>query len=227
MNTIKAVIFDMDGVLIDSENFWSIAEHEIFTSLGVQINSNETKITKSMTTSEVSRFWYDKFPWKGKSLAEVEEMVISRVIDQITNQDCQIPGIDVFIKLLKSNNFKIALATNSPKKIIDPVINKLAVSECFDITLSADQVVSGKPDPAIYLKAAHLLQIHPTECLVVEDSTSGIQAAKNAGMVVAGFTNLNKNSGLGMADYMLNSFCNYEHLPLCFDKTNTSSNNCK
>ena len=114
----KAIIFDMDGVLIDSEKFWKQAENEIFTSLGVEVTDEYSKLTKSMTTSEVTKFWYDKYPWKNIALKAVEEMVVLRVIELIKTEDCQIKGVKPFIEKLKTKKYKIGLATNSPDKII-------------------------------------------------------------------------------------------------------------
>ncbi|MDH6252438.1 beta-phosphoglucomutase-like phosphatase (HAD superfamily) [Chryseobacterium sp. H1D6B] len=78
---MKAVIFDMDGVLIDSEDLWKQAEFEVFSSLGVNVSDEECILTASMTTSEVTNFWFDKFSWSTKSLVEVEEMVIDRSLN--------------------------------------------------------------------------------------------------------------------------------------------------
>ena len=78
MTKNKAVIFDMDGVIIDSEKFWKQAENEVFSSLGVVVTDELSDLTKSMTTSEVTRFWYDKFPWQNVELNEVERMVVLR-----------------------------------------------------------------------------------------------------------------------------------------------------
>src|ERR1044072_1742139 len=117
-SSTKAVIFDMDGVLIDSEKFWAQAEKEVFGSLGVKVTEEYCAETKSMTTSEVTQFWYAKFPWKEKELQDVEQMVVSRVMELIEREECHIEGIKNFIEALKAKNYKIGLATNSPEKII-------------------------------------------------------------------------------------------------------------
>ena len=202
----KAVIFDMDGVIIDTEVIWKQAEKEIFSSLGVNVIEEYAKETQSMTTSEVTQFWYKKFPWSNIGLKEAEQMVVSRVVELIKSKDCLIHGVKTFMERLKSKNYKIGLATNSPFTIIPVVLGKLEIAHLFDAISSAEFEVKGKPDPAIYYTTARKLAIDPKYCLVIEDSYSGILAAKKAGMSVAFFTNGNKKLHFEIADYRIDSF---------------------
>jgi sugar-phosphatase len=206
MTNKKAIIFDMDGVIIDSEKYWKQAEYEVFTSLGVNVTDEYSEMTKSMTTSEVTKFWYDKDPWGNKDLEVVEQMVISRVIELIEIESCQINGVKPFIEKLKTKKYKIGLATNSPHKIIPVVLKKLDILHLFDSISSAEFEIKGKPDPAIYFKAAKRLDTKPEDCIVIEDSYTGMLAAKNAGMTVVAFTNGNKEVDFDIADYKIDSF---------------------
>lgn len=210
MTTKKAIIFDMDGVIIDSEKYWKQAEYEVFTSLGVKLTNEDSEMTKSMTTSEVTKFWYRKYPWENKDLNIVEQMVISRVIEFIETENCEINGVKSFIEKLRTNNYKIGLATNSPNRIIPVVLNKLDILHLFDSTISAEFEEKGKPDPAIYYKAAKRLETKPEDCIVIEDSYTGMLAAKNAGMTVIAYTNGNQEINYEIADYKLDSFENNE-----------------
>ncbi len=196
----------MDGVIVDSENLWKKAEKEVFTSLGVNVTDEHSELTKSMTTFEVAKFWFDKFPWKNKSLAVVEQMVISRVIELINIEACQINGVKEFIERLKSKNYKIGLATNSPDRIIPVVLQKLGIEHLFDTISSAEFEHRGKPAPAVYLTTAAKLNIAANNCIAIEDSYSGMLAAKNAGMTVVAFTNGNKNTNFEIADYKIDNF---------------------
>ncbi|MFA9194578.1 hexitol phosphatase HxpB [Flavobacterium sp. FBOR7N2.3] len=204
--TQKAVIFDMDGVLVDSEKLWKQAEKEIFSSLGINVTDEDSEVTKSMTTTEVSEFWFNKSPWQNKNLDVVEQMVISRVMELITTEDCKINGVKEFIEKLKSNNYKIGLATNSPYKIIPTVLEKLEVTGLFDAVSSAEFEEKGKPDPAIYINTAAKLNVAAKNCLVIEDSHSGMIAAKKAGMTVIAFTNGNPLINFDIADFTINQF---------------------
>ena len=206
MTDKKAIIFDMDGVIIDSEKYWKQAEYEVFTSLGVKVTDEYSEITRSMTTSEVTKFWYNRYPWRNKDLDTVEKMVISRVMELIETENCEITGVKRFIEKLKAKKYKIGLATNSPHRIIPLVLNKLDVSHLFDSTSSAEFEIKGKPDPSIYLNAANKLNTKPEDCIVIEDSYSGMLAAKNAGMTVIAYTNGDKEINYEIADYKIDSF---------------------
>ena len=202
----KAVIFDMDGVIIDSEGFWKQAEKEVFTSLGVEVTDEHAEVTQSMTTSEVTEFWYDKFPWENKDLKVVEEMVVSRVIDLIETEECLIKGVKDFIETIKSREYKVGLATNSPHVIASAVLERFELSHLFDTVSSAEFEDKGKPDPSVYNSTAKKLDTDKVNCLVIEDSYSGVLAAKRAGMTVLAFTNGNGETGFEIADHSFTSF---------------------
>ncbi len=199
----------MDGVLIDSEKFWTQAEYEVFSEVGVKVTEEQSAKTKSMTTSEVTKFWYQISPWENYALEVVEQMVISRVIELIQNTKCEIPGAKLFIEELARQDYKIGLATNSPNRIIPKVLNKLNADHLFHATSSSEFEEKGKPDPSIYLTTAEKLNVDPINCLVFEDSNTGITAAKKAGMTVVGFTNGNRETNLENADYIVDSFLSH------------------
>lgn len=196
----------MDGVLVESEAIWKQAEYEVFSSLGVSVTEENSSYTQSMTTKEVTAFWYQKFPWKETPLSEVEEMVVRRVMELILLKDCATLGISAFIKNLKERNFKIGLATNAPEKIIPVVLKKTGTESLFDSVSSADFEEKGKPHPAIYLNTAKKLKVMPEECAVIEDSETGMEAAKKAGMSVIAYTNGNNTVSLQWADYQIEGF---------------------
>lgn len=202
----KAIIFDMDGVLVESEGLWKQAEFEIFSSLGVSVTEKGSLLTRSMTTMEVTRFWYGQFPWKGKTFSEVEAMVIQRVMELIRSEDCVIKGVRAFIKKLKAEHYKIGLATNAPQKIIPTVLERTKTTELFDIVSSADAEVKGKPHPAIYLNTAKKLKVKPWECAAIEDSPTGMKAAKVAGMTVIAYTKQHENKAFKWADHEIDGF---------------------
>lgn len=212
---MKSVIFDMDGVLVNSEPLWQRAEKEIFTSLGVAMNAQLCEQTQKMTTNEAAKFWYKITPWGDNiSIEKSEIMVIDRVISLIESEDCAIPGIARFIENLKKSDIQIGLATNSPYDIIPVVLKKLDLVEYFDTICSSEHVKRGKPMPDVYLKALERLNEKPTNSLAIEDSNSGIRAAKRAGMKVAAFTNRNKNLIIENVDLSISDFkrINYERL---------------
>lgn len=146
----KAVIFDMDGVMVNSESLWALAEKEVFSSLGAIIDNESCNQTKSMTTAEVTKFWFSKYPWEGKNLNDVEQLVVSRVIQLIEKEDCEIDGIKNTVQKLKSLGLKVGLATNAPHRIVPKVLAKLKLDHLFDATTSAEFEAHGKPSPDVY-----------------------------------------------------------------------------
>lgn len=204
---IKAVIFDMDGVLIDSEPLWQRAEFEVFSSLGVTVTKEMAAMTKTMTTAEVAKFWHEKFPWTDSTLEMTEQQVVTKVTELITKEGLGMSGIKHYIETLKSEGFKIGLATNSPASIIPVVLEKLNITHLFDGFSSSDDEEKGKPDPAVYLTTSKKLGVAPINCIAIEDSYSGIKAAKSTGMLAVAFTNDNSNGvDASLADFIIDNF---------------------
>lgn len=203
---VKAVIFDMDGVLVDSEGFWAKAELDVFSSYGVQVTDDLATQTKYMTTKEVTEFWHGRFPWENLDVPKVEQEVVSKVIELIQAEDCTMSGVQTFIKDLKSKKYKIGLATNAPLRVADAVLEKLQIRDLFDTVHSSEFEEQGKPHPAVYLTSARQLGISPEYCIVVEDSHSGLKAAKAAGMKTIVFTNNDESINSDLADFKILSF---------------------
>ncbi|MCS4304163.1 hexitol phosphatase HxpB [Chryseobacterium pennae] len=203
---LKAVIFDMDGVLVDSEGFWAKAELEVFSSYGVQITDELAAQTKYMTTKEVTEFWYGKFPWENLDVPSVEHEVVSKVIELIQTENCTMSGIQEFVKDLKNKEYKIGLATNAPLRVADAVLEKLQIRDYFDTVHSSEFEEQGKPHPAVYLTAAQKLEILPEQCIAIEDSHSGLKAAKAAGMKTIVFTNNDQSIDFEQADFKIKDF---------------------
>lgn len=179
---IRAVIFDMDGIIIDSEPLWKLAEKQVFTSMGVHVTAAHAAITATMTTKEVTEYWFNYSPWKNTSLKEVENAVIDKVGELITAKGKPIVGVSETLAFFKQRKFKIGLATNSPYKLIPMVLEKIGITHFFDAITSSDEAPKGKPDPSVYLTTARKLDVPPQFCLAFEDSGSGLKAAKRAGM---------------------------------------------
>ena len=196
----------MDGVLVDSERYWSQAEREIFEELGVILTPENTIKTKSMTADQVIEFWYHLFPWQNVSFKEVEQRVVDRIIYLIETTDCVIPGIKNFIENLKNKGYKLGLATNSPYRLVPVVLEKTDTAQFFDALSSAEFEQNGKPHPDIYVNTAKKLGVNPDNCIVIEDSYYGMQAAKAAGMKVWAFTAGNAHLKFDIADGHIHDF---------------------
>ena len=181
---VKAVIYDMDGVLIDSEPLWKIAMEQVFKSVGCNLTRKDFEKTVGLRIDEVIEYWYKKTPWKGSSPKEVMEAIIQRMIELITEHGKCLPGVKESLLLFREKGYKIGLATSSFTVLIDTVLKVLEIKHLFDFTHSAEDEKFGKPHPAVYIHTAKSLGVDPIECIVIEDSLNGVIAGKAAKMYV-------------------------------------------
>ena len=182
--SIQAVIFDMDGLIIDSEPLWKIAEIEAFKKVGIDLTSTDCEETVGLRMDEVVQLWYDRVGWEGKSLKAVEEDVVDIVIREIKKQGRALSGVLETLSNLKKGEIKIGLATSSAMRIVDAVLDKLEIRNYFDALHSAEHEIYGKPHPAVFINCAKSLGVNPLNCLVFEDSLNGVISAKAARMSV-------------------------------------------
>ena len=181
---MKAVIFDMDGVIVDSEPSWRQAEIEVFAKVGLTLTEDDCLKTLGLRIDEVTRFWYRKQPWKGISTDQLAEDIVDRVIELVEENGAAMAGFYSALDECEKNGKKLAVASSSPERLIKTTLNKLGVSERFQVICSAENEVYGKPHPAVFIRAAEMLNIPPEECLVIEDSPNGVIAARAALMKV-------------------------------------------
>lgn len=181
---MKAVIFDMDGVLIDSEPLWKIAEIEAFAKVGLDLTHTDCEETVGLRIDEVVKMWHNRVGWSNKSLKEVEADIIHVLIREIRNNGKALDGVHDTLELIKAAGLKIGLATSSANRILEVVLQELKIEHFFHAVHSAETETHGKPHPAVFLTAASKLKVDPADCLVIEDSLNGVIAAKAARMRV-------------------------------------------
>lgn len=179
---IKAVIFDMDGLLIDSEPLWQEAEIEIFSKFGVPLTYDMCKQTTGLRIEEVVHHWRTHYPWYRREVKEVAEEIIQGVCGRIQASPKPMEGVAYILEFFKNRNIKMALASSSAYVLIDTVIEALGIGQYFEFVYSADEEQFGKPDPGIYRSALKKLGVRATDCLAFEDSYNGILSAKGAGI---------------------------------------------
>ena len=204
---IKAVIFDMDGVLIDSEPLWRKAMIEGFASIGVLITEEDCKKTTGNRLKEVVEYWFEKLNILDFLPTEIEHRIINMLVKLINNEGKAISGVIEVINFCKNKNIKIGLATSSSNHLMEAVLEKLNLKNTFKSSISAENMEYGKPHPEVFLNCASQLQISPLECIVIEDSINGVIAAKAAFMRVIALPeqeNIN-NHKFSIADYKLNN----------------------
>jgi len=204
---IKAVIFDMDGVLIDSEPLWRKAMIEGFASIGVLITEEDCKKTTGNRLKEVVEYWFEKLDILDFLPTEIEHRIINTLVKLINKEGKAISGVIEVINFCNNNNIKIGLATSSSNQLMEAVLEKLKLKNIFKSSISAENMEYGKPHPEVFLICASQLQISPLECIVIEDSINGVIAAKAAFMRVIALPeqeNIN-NHKFSIADYKLNN----------------------
>ena len=204
---IEAVIFDLDGLLIDSEPLWQEAEILVFKQVNLVLTSELCRQTQGLRIDEVVDYWYRQYPWTNLSKLEVEELIVNKVIELIHLKGQPLPGVAQAIAFVKNQNVKIALASSSTSQIIQAALQKLNLTEVFVEIYSAESEMLGKPHPGVYLTTAQKLNVPPQSCLALEDSLNGVLAAKAAHMKCVAIPEAiqQKNPQFAIADLILKS----------------------
>lgn len=204
---IKAVIYDMDGVIIDSEPLWREAIIFTFNNVGLDFNEDLCRITQGMRLIEVVEYWYDKTPWNGKTVEEVEASLLKKVTELIIEKGTETAGVTSSLNHFKAKGYKIALASSSALSLINTVLSQLNIENEFEVINSAEYLSYGKPHPEIFIKTAEQLKVKPMDCLVIEDSFHGVLAAKAAVMKVIAIPEkkYHNDARFSIADYNIKS----------------------
>lgn len=204
---IKAIIFDMDGVIIDSEPLWRRAMIQSFNKIGIPFTDDDCRLTTGMRFIEVAEYWFTTHNVTHMTVFEFDHMVISCLCDLIKAEGKLMNGVETALKHFKQHHYKIAIGTSSNVLLMNTVVDELGIRDYFQTICSAQHLEYGKPHPEVFLNCAKELNVKPNECLVIEDSVNGVIAAKAAQMKVLvvpeeGNTN---NPKFAIADYKLNS----------------------
>lgn len=205
----RAVVFDMDGLLIDSEPLWQSAEIEVFGTVGLRLDRSDCLRTMGMRSDAVVDHWLREQPWDTRehSAAEVERQILDRVIELVREHGVARPGVAAALEWAAALPARRAVASSSPLRVIEATLETLGISGAFEIVHSAEDEARGKPDPAVYLTTARRLGVEPVDCLALEDSLAGMRAALAAQMrcVVVPDASLIGRPELAAADAVLDS----------------------
>jgi sugar-phosphatase len=214
---VLAAIFDMDGLLIDSEPLWDQAELDIFASLNVDITRrHELPDTLGLRIDQTVRMWFEALPWNGPDQQEVTNRIIARALALVEETRPLLPGVEHALQLCQQQGLKIALASASPLHMLERVLEMFDLRKYFDAIASAEALPYSKPHPQVYLDAAAKLGIDPLNCVTLEDSFNGMIATKAARMrsIVVPATDHRDDARWALADIRLNDLSQLraEHL---------------
>ena len=208
---MNAAIFDMDGLLIDSEPLWQDAEIAVFGELGVPLTRSMCRETMGVRIDHVVRHWYERFPWEGSSFDEVERRIVALVGQLMRERGTAMPGVNAAIEELSSAGYRLAVASSSPMRLIRLALEQLEIIDAFEILHSAESESQGKPHPAVYAAAMARLAVEPQRCIAFEDSVAGVRSAKGAGAYVIAVPDRSEraNPGFAAADVVLGSLTEF------------------
>jgi HAD superfamily hydrolase (TIGR01509 family) len=185
---IEAVVFDMDGVLVDTEHLWDEVREALTEEWGGRHTPEAQEAMMGMSSPEWSRYLHEVV-----GLREPPEVinaeVVRRMLERYEADLPVVPGAVEAVRRLAAAGYRLAVASSSNRELIDAVLRRLELTSVFDVTVSSEEVARGKPAPDVYLETARRLSVEPARCAAIEDSGSGIRAAHAAGMRVIAYPN--------------------------------------
>lgn len=186
MNTrLRAILFDMDGVLVDSEPLWRKAEIEVFGHHEICLTDDMCRGTKGKRLDHVVSHWLEHFGRDELDAERIEHEVVDKMEALLSSEAAALPGVVEVFELCEARAVPWNIATSSTRRLAEAALRKLGLWEkVSDRIVTGDQVTEPKPAPEIFIEAARRIGVEPAECLVIEDSTHGCLAGKRAGATV-------------------------------------------
>ena len=204
--SVAAVVFDLDGVLVDSEQLWDRARRELVEERGGVWHEDATRAMMGMSSPEWSRYLHDELQVDLEP-AEISAAVVAKLEQLYREQLPLLPGARAAVLAL-AQRWPLGLASSANREVIDLVLELAELEDSFAATVSSEEVPRGKPAPDVYLEAARRLGVAPTDCAAVEDSTNGLRAAAAAGMRIIALPNRTfppAEDALQLADVVIGS----------------------
>ena len=213
---LTTVIFDMDGLLIDSEPLWREAAQETFALYNIRLSEDEYKITTGLRSREFVRWWLSQYKIPETEFGAAENKLVKNVSEKLKTRGDAMPGVKHIFNFFREQNFKIGLASSSHVAVIDVAVDKLGIRDYLHTITSAENLFYGKPHPQVYLNCAAELNSAPIECICFEDSFYGMIAGLAARMqcVVVPEHTQYQQERWGAANLKLSSLQNFNRLHL-------------
>jgi HAD superfamily hydrolase (TIGR01509 family) len=182
VSNVRALVFDMDGVLIDSEPLWRRAEIEIFATVGLELSEADCIQTTGLHMDEAARYWYERMPWEGATPEEIAGRVVDRMVTLIEDEGAAIAGVDAAVAAASKAGWRLGLASSSSMRLIEGVLDRIGLRDAFEVVCSAEHEARGKPHPDVYLSTLRALAMEGVDSVAIEDSAHGVASALAAGM---------------------------------------------
>lgn len=209
LDHVKAVLFDLDGTLVDSMWMWQDIDIEYLGKYGLTLPDELADDIEGMSFSEVAMHFKEQFGLK-ESLEEIKAEWVEMAKDKYAHEVPMKPGAVRLLNHLRERGIKMGIATSNSRDLLDAVMEALQLSSYFDCCMTSCEAGAGKPAPDIYLKVAGCLNVDPKDCLIFEDTPAGIQAGINAGIPVCAVADAHSADRIGqirqMADYYVDTF---------------------
>lgn len=203
---IKAVIFDMDGIIIDSEPLWGESICEVVDELGLELSESARLSTLGFRIDKSVQYWNESLKWNLPNPEQVTNRIVERVSEKVSKLPAMMDGVQELFQKIKDLGMPCAIASSSPMRFIKATVDRFELGNFISFFHSADLEENGKPSPDVYLSAIKRLGQNPKECLAIEDTINGILAAKAAGMkTLLVPCALIKNFDTSIADAFVNS----------------------
>ncbi len=198
MRAFKGAVFDMDGLLLDSERIWEQAQITVFLELGLDLTMEMQRATTGIRMAECFGLWGGFFPGVTLDRMRIRERLLELVGTGVRTTGVIKPGAKRALDLCLSAGCRLGLASSSPPEIIAAGLERLGATDMFHVAVSSEMETLGKPDPAVYLTAAARMGVLPEDCIAFEDSVPGVRAAKAAGMFTVAVP---EEHNIGRAEY--------------------------
>lgn len=209
--TLNTAIFDMDGLLIDSEPLWQEAGTEVLSKFGISLSDEQYHATTGLRTPEWIAHWFSHFGVHHDEAPGAIVATESLAIEKIRDKGVIMPGVKHIMGFFKERKFQIGLASSSPMRLIEVVVEKLQLAPYLEALTSAEALPYGKPHPQVFMDCATALGVAPQRCIVFEDSFNGVIAAKAAKMkcVVIPAPHFHHQNKWNAADLKLSSLAKF------------------